>query len=454
MPSASAALPPRLIALTGGPGAGKTAVLEVVRRALCDRVVVLPEAATIVFGGGFPRGTTPIARRAGQRAIFSVQRELERMALEEHRDAVVLCDRGTPDGEAYWPDAPTSYWEAVGTTRAEELARYAAVLHLHPPTVDGGFEHSNPVRIETAAEAARIDAAIAMAWDGHPRRRFVAAEADFLAKVGRAVAWIREEVAACARAPGLARRVPAASALVGALALLALGACAAAPPPPARSAADHERAAADEERAAAAHLATPHAPPGTRDDARMRCLDRAPADAAGTSAPLPRPCWSAEVDPAEADAREAREHRARAARHRAEAIALRDAERAACAGIGEDERGHSPFFHRRDVLRVDPLLAADGAPAGARIWFRRVVGLDAAALRRAVACHQARAAAMGFAPDFQPYCPLAVGPTEVEIGRTPIGLIVDVTSRDPARAAEIRRRALALPPPPPEDLAR
>ncbi|MEO7730300.1 MAG: hypothetical protein ABIY55_04965, partial [Kofleriaceae bacterium] len=59
----------RRIVLTGGPGAGKTAVLELMRRTLCKHVTVLPEAAGIVFGGGFPRGAVPVLRRASQRAI-------------------------------------------------------------------------------------------------------------------------------------------------------------------------------------------------------------------------------------------------------------------------------------------------------------------------------------------------------------------------------------------------
>lgn len=43
------------VVLTGGPGAGKTALLELVRQSFCTHVKVLPEAASIVFGGGFPR---------------------------------------------------------------------------------------------------------------------------------------------------------------------------------------------------------------------------------------------------------------------------------------------------------------------------------------------------------------------------------------------------------------
>ena len=104
---------PRLIAVTGGPGAGKTAVLEIARRSLCAHVDVLPEAAGIVFGGGFPRRPTDPARRAAQRAIFHVQIELEQVLLDERRAAIGLCDRGTIDSVAYWPGPLDALWRNV-----------------------------------------------------------------------------------------------------------------------------------------------------------------------------------------------------------------------------------------------------------------------------------------------------------------------------------------------------
>ena len=36
----------RRVVLTGGPGAGKTALLELIRRSFCSHVKILPEAAT------------------------------------------------------------------------------------------------------------------------------------------------------------------------------------------------------------------------------------------------------------------------------------------------------------------------------------------------------------------------------------------------------------------------
>lgn len=194
----------RRIVLTGGPGAGKTAVLELIRQSFCEHVKVLPEAAGIVFGGGFPRGKDGELLRASQRAIFYVQRELEAAATAQNA-AIVLCDRGTVDGLAYWP-GPDDLWASVGTSLTEQLSRYAAVIHLRTPTAAGGYNHDNPLRIESASEALSIDDKIMQAWARHPRRFIVEPAENFLAKAARALELLRRELPVCCRAhvvPGL-----------------------------------------------------------------------------------------------------------------------------------------------------------------------------------------------------------------------------------------------------------
>ncbi|HZT75918.1 MAG TPA: ATP-binding protein [Vicinamibacterales bacterium] len=185
------------IVLTGGPGAGKTAVLELVRHHFCHHVHVLPESAGIVFGGGFPRTPHAAGQRAAQRAIFYVQRELENAADAENA-AILICDRGTVDGAAYWP-GPDTLWSGVGTTIEDQFARYQAVIHLRTPPPDEGYNHSNPLRIESARQAARIDARLLEAWRGHPRRFIVEPEADFLAKARRVIDILRGELPDCCR---------------------------------------------------------------------------------------------------------------------------------------------------------------------------------------------------------------------------------------------------------------
>ena len=187
----------RRIVLTGGPGAGKTAVLALIRQSFCHHVKVLPEAAGIVFGGGFPRGPGLALRRAAQRAMFYVQRELE-IAADADDGAIVLCDRGTVDGVAYWP-GPDDFWAEVGTTLDQQMRRYHAVIHLRTPADDGGYNRENPLRIESAQEAAAVDARILRAWQSHPRRFVVDATPDFLAKAAAALQILRAELPDCCR---------------------------------------------------------------------------------------------------------------------------------------------------------------------------------------------------------------------------------------------------------------
>lgn len=190
--------PRRRIVLTGGPGAGKTAILELARKYFCRHVHVLPESASLLFGGGFPRLPSDAGRMAAQRAIFYVQRELERAVDEEAEPAITLCDRGTLDGLAYWPADVQSFVLAVGTTREEQLARYDAVIHLRTPTV--GFDHSNPLRVENSEQAMALDKRIEEAWEGHPRRVFIEASTDFLEKAMQTMLVLHDELPACCSA--------------------------------------------------------------------------------------------------------------------------------------------------------------------------------------------------------------------------------------------------------------
>lgn len=189
---------PKKIVLTGGPGAGKTAVIELVQRQFCRHLRVLPEAASILFQGGFPRSQEPAAKQPLQRAIYHVQREIESWGEGTANCAVLLCDRGTVDGAAYWPEPPT-FWEALQTTREAEWARYAAVIHLRVPTESGGYNHANPHRIETPEEAARIDEKILALWEGHPRRYVVESEPLFFDKAGETLEILRRELPSCCK---------------------------------------------------------------------------------------------------------------------------------------------------------------------------------------------------------------------------------------------------------------
>ena len=183
------------IVLTGGPGAGKTAVLELARKHFRGRLHILHEAASIVFSGGFPRQPQPFARAAAQRAIYHVQAELERIATDGPDDhEAILCDRGTIDGLAYWPFEPARYFADVGSTLEKELARYEAVIHLRTPLRGAGY-HKNVLRTEAPEDAEVIDERLLDVWKTHPKRHVIESSASFMDKAHRAMTLIGELLA-------------------------------------------------------------------------------------------------------------------------------------------------------------------------------------------------------------------------------------------------------------------
>lgn len=184
------------IVLTGGPGGGKTTAADLFRREIGDRVVIVPEAATLLFQGGFPRSADPHARRCAQSAIYHVQRRLEDVQAALFPGRTLLCDRGTIDGAVYWPGQPHDYFNAVNSSLEAELARYDAVIFFESAACGGvSIEGGNPIRNETLAEAARLDGKLRTLWSRHPRFILVPHNASFFKKISFGLAALEGVVA-------------------------------------------------------------------------------------------------------------------------------------------------------------------------------------------------------------------------------------------------------------------
>ena len=173
------------IVLTGGPGGGKTTAADLFRREIGEKVVIVPETATMLFMGGFPRVGEPKARAATQRAIFHAQVGLEDVQGALYPGRVLLCDRGTIDGAAFWPDeAPEGFFESLGTSLERELTRYDAVIFFESAAVgDISIEGGNPARTESNEEARRLDMRLRELWSEHPNFHFVPHSTSFFAKL-------------------------------------------------------------------------------------------------------------------------------------------------------------------------------------------------------------------------------------------------------------------------------
>ncbi len=184
------------IVLTGGPGGGKTTAADLFRREIGKKVVVVPEAATLLFGGGFPRSTEMHARHSAQCAIYHVQTNLEDTQSALYPDRILLCDRGTVDGAAYWPSGPEGFFEAVGTTIERELARYDAVIFFESAAVGGiSVEGGNPTRVESNEQAVDLDRRLRDIWSEHPRFVVVRHDPSFIKKIMFGLAALESLVA-------------------------------------------------------------------------------------------------------------------------------------------------------------------------------------------------------------------------------------------------------------------
>lgn len=198
------------IVLTGGPGSGKTRIAATLAERCPDRIRTVPEAATQVYAMLATRWDCldTAGRRDLQRRIYRLQVEQE--ALLRHTLAmnplsggpgcspILLLDRGTVDGAAYWPDGPDDYWRDLGTTHAAELARYDAVIWLESAAAIGLYDGdaSNSCRFEDAAGAIECGRRLESVWADHPHLFRIGARPTFedkLAAVERAIHAIAGE---------------------------------------------------------------------------------------------------------------------------------------------------------------------------------------------------------------------------------------------------------------------
>lgn len=187
---------PFKIVFTGGPGAGKTTMCQVFERVYPQRVVLVPEAASLLFSGGFPRWTETEPLRAIQTAIFQVQGQLERAFTAKYPDKVLLLDRGTIDGAVYWPGSWEEFFLAQETTLEKELARYDRVIYLESAGQEdykAGLAR-NPHRSEAWKEARELDRRNYDLWRRHPHFHLVRNQKTFNEKIKQVLKLLRPEI--------------------------------------------------------------------------------------------------------------------------------------------------------------------------------------------------------------------------------------------------------------------
>jgi thymidylate kinase len=176
------------IAFTGGPSAGKTTISEVLVRTYPEQLSLVPEAASILFRGGFIRGANDGEVCCQQVAIYHVQKQLEEIVALRALSPHLICDRGSLDGLAYWPKSGVDFFKAIDSSMEKEIERYDWVIHLDVTPAHG--YQSTQTRMESFKQAQDINQKVKEAWKIHPRRLIISNSVDFNEKVLRAVSLV------------------------------------------------------------------------------------------------------------------------------------------------------------------------------------------------------------------------------------------------------------------------
>lgn len=173
------------IVITGGPSGGKTTLIEALRKEFPKKVKIVPEAASVLYKGGFPRLKNKSGLFYAQIAIYHTQKSLEQMLFENSTSDLLVCDRGSLDALAYWPNEEENFFQTINSNVEQELKRYDWVIHLDTPN-ENGYDNHNEIRTETHEEALVLNGKTKKAWEKHPQRIIISAENDFFTKMKKA----------------------------------------------------------------------------------------------------------------------------------------------------------------------------------------------------------------------------------------------------------------------------
>lgn len=118
------------IAVTGKPDVGKTTIIRIIECEYPNLVVAGADALRAIKHNVFPDSKSNASRRCYQKALYHLQFEIEEATRHENPNKLLLCDHGSLDLIALWPDSAESFFSELGTSLKNELERYDFVLQI------------------------------------------------------------------------------------------------------------------------------------------------------------------------------------------------------------------------------------------------------------------------------------------------------------------------------------
>lgn len=119
------------IAITGRADIGKSTIIRIMDCEFPKKVVSSGDTLEGLNKSVFPHVKTKFSQRCQQRALYHLQREMDNILEDTHPEKLVLCDHGSLDLLALWPDTAETFFQELKTSLDSELKRYDWVLQIN-----------------------------------------------------------------------------------------------------------------------------------------------------------------------------------------------------------------------------------------------------------------------------------------------------------------------------------
>ena len=169
------------IVLTGGPCAGKTTALKILRDYFSDKynILCVSESSTELMSGGvFPKSfdnTTEFMEYLTR--LQCIKEDIfmnasSSISKRSKKDVIIFFDRGIFDVKAYMRDSDFDTMMCnLKISKKDALIRYDAVFHLCTAAINAPMSYgtfNNSIRTESMEESIELDYKTFQCWQLHP----------------------------------------------------------------------------------------------------------------------------------------------------------------------------------------------------------------------------------------------------------------------------------------------
>lgn len=192
------------IVLTGGPCAGKSSSLELIKNYLRDLgylVLIVNESPTELIKSGIkPFGDNKIGMVEFQDIVLKYQLFKEKLVIEtakkyyDDKEIVIIYDRGIIDYKAYiGKEAYYDLLDKYNLVETDIFNDYDMIIYLETAAKCKSYTtDNNNARSENVSEAIKLDDKTFDAWESHEKIYIIKSNEDFLAKQNEIIGVISE----------------------------------------------------------------------------------------------------------------------------------------------------------------------------------------------------------------------------------------------------------------------